>query len=78
MNTVQGFCDFNIPFRCSPTTTLREVVIRAVKRILVFLVVTNSFSCDILNFSWIWSHCDQHDNRRRCFNHDKEKKQQER
>jgi hypothetical protein len=29
---VQGFCDFNIPFTCSPTTTLKDVVIRAVKR----------------------------------------------
>merc|ERR1712071_511659 len=31
MNTVQGFCDFNIPVQCYPTTTLKDVVLRAVK-----------------------------------------------
>lgn len=32
MNTVKGFCDLNIPFQCSPTTTLKDVFSRAVKR----------------------------------------------
>jgi len=31
MNTVRGFCDLNIPLKCYPTTTLKEVVLRAVQ-----------------------------------------------
>ncbi|KAI9555235.1 hypothetical protein GHT06_017750 [Daphnia sinensis] len=48
MNTVQGFCDFNIPSICSPTTTLRDVVIRAVKLGYGAIAINTTIEEDVL------------------------------
>lgn len=45
MNTVNGFCDFNIPFPCSPSATLMDVVERAIKRnyLVIFILVAGLY-----------------------------------
>lgn len=48
MNTVQGFCDFNIPLKCYPTTTLKEVVLRAVQLGYSAIAVNTIISEDFL------------------------------
>ena len=52
MNTgVHGFCDFNIPSQCSNTTTLREVVSRAIKRKNLCFYHTSHFSSRFMLFN---------------------------
>jgi len=59
MNTVKGFCDLNIPFQCSPTTTLKDVFSRAVKRKCIsmtdfyFLFTKSSILSFIVGYSTI-------------------------